>query len=632
MKFFQNFTNTKFIGNQYLRRFILLILDQFIIYFSFYLVDSTKIINQYSGKLSLNLESIFTIAFSSIFYLLLTGHYKSITRYISSKVIYLIAFRNIFYVLLINSFFLILYSPKLSLNTKEIIVLWFLMTSLLTILRIFLRDFILNLNIESNDQISNVAIYGAGSAGAQLSYSLRFSNKYSLKCFFDNDKNLWSRNLNGVPIYSTKKIPDFLSDLDLIVLAIPSLNRKKRKEIIEEIENYKIKILEMPSIEDLKSGVVKVDMLKPVEIEDLLFRESILNSYEIKQSKLRNKVVCVTGAGGSIGSQLCKEIMKLKPKLLIACDMNELNLYNLEQDLINFNNSKNLICKLTSLNNYQEVYEIFKEYKVKIVFHAAAYKHVPMVEKNPIPSLFNNIFSAKLIADVSRELAVENIVLISSDKAVRPTNIMGASKRIAELIFQANASKLIPYSKNKNKSSIFSIVRFGNVLGSSGSVIPLFKSQILKGGPVTVTHRDITRYFMTIPEAVELVIKSFELAEGGDLFLLDMGKPIKVYDLAQRIIRLSGFSIKDNLNPKGDIEIKISGLREGEKLYEELLVDSKALKTKHPLIFKAKEKFIKYEYLYEKIDLLVASLSANNKDLSLELVKELVPEWSHQNK
>ena len=378
-------------------------------------------------------------------------------------------------------------------------------------------------------------------------------------------------------------------------------------------------------MDDIISGKASVDKLLPIEIEDLLYRKKI-SSPVINSDLFRDSVVCITGAGGSIGSELSIQILKLEPKKLILFEQNELALYTIYNELLLLKNEKTLIKPLLGNTcDFELVRKVFKDENVSFVYHAAAYKHVPLVESNPIAGIENNVFSTLSICEAAYVEGVKNLILISTDKAVRPLNVMGASKRVAELIVQFYSKKI--RLSEKKKSLSFSMVRFGNVLNSSGSVVPLFKKQISSGGPITITHTDVIRYFMTISEAVGLVINASSFASGGEVFLLDMGKPVKIKDLALKMINLSGLSLKDESNPNGDIEIIYSGLRPGEKLFEELLIDGKSSKTKHPQIYFALENNLLFEDLMDILNSLKIAVSEQNKELVLSLLKKLVPEW-----
>ncbi|MDH1518915.1 polysaccharide biosynthesis protein [Acinetobacter johnsonii] len=432
-----------------------------------------------------------------------------------------------------------------------------------------------------------VAIYGAGLAGQQIAAALNRSDDYLPVCFIDDKRSLQGQSLSGLKIYSPKKAQAKLGKFGIeeVLLAMPSVGRARKKEIIESFDTADVKIMELPGVTQLVDGKVKVSDIREVDIIDLLGRDPVPPKPELLEKNIKNKVVMVTGAGGSIGSELCRQIVKHQPKMLVLFEMSEFALYSIDRELQA--SDIQIIPVLGSVTNQQKLERIIQEYKVQTIYHAAAYKHVPLVEANPFEGIYNTSIGTQRSVDAAVNQNVETFVLISTDKAVRPTNVMGASKRMAELYCQGLAA-------TKPQTQI-SIVRFGNVLGSSGSVVPLFKKQIEKGGPVTVTHPEVTRYFMTIPEAAQLVIQAGAMGTGGDVFLLDMGEPVKIVDLAKQMIRLSGFRTIDG-NGIGDIEVQFTGLRSGEKLYEELLIDADNVeKTEHERILKSYEKF--YEYL-----------------------------------
>ena len=549
-----------------------------------------------------------------------TGQYKGLSRYVGSIFFYQIISRNF----LISSI-LFLFFNNYFFTIKLAFLHWILSSGLVVISKVLMRDLLTKFQ-RRHGIVKNVVIYGSGSAGVQLALSLSVNKIYNVVAFVDDNTYLQGRTLNNIPIKSRKFLAQISNGIDLVLLAIPSLNRSRRKNILREIRAYNIPILQIPSIEELAFGQ-KIDYFSPIDIEDLIYREKVESDEELLNKSINSSVVCVTGGAGSIGSELCRKILGLKPKTLIIFDNNEQRLFELSNEInkINLNKNIKIIIQLGNTTNEELVKKVFVENNVDIVFHAAAYKHVPLVEINPLVGIYNNVFSSKVICNVAKYAKLKKAILISSDKAVRPTNVMGASKRLSEIIFQCfdKAEKI----SSKNCNTKFSIVRFGNVLGSSGSVVPVFKNQIKEGGPVTITHPDIIRYVMTISEAADLVIQSASLSKGGEIFLLDMGSPIKIIDLAKNMIHLSGLRIKDKDNQDGDIEILISGLRPGEKLYEELLIDAKSENTLHPLIYKANEKSILPEVLWQKLNAMEISVGKIDKEKTLSLLKELVPEW-----
>ena len=408
------------------------------------------------------------------------------------------------------------------------------------------------------------------------------------------------------------------------MFAIPSIDSFNKRRIFNFLGDLNKPVLQIPSIDEILYKNFSIDTLKPIGVEEILGRLPVKPDKILIEKNIKNKSVLVTGAAGSIGSELCRQILKFNPKKLILIDQSEYNLYVLQNEFKPiYEEFTELKFFLGNVLNQKLIENIIKENKINLILHAAAYKHVPLLESNIFQGLLNNVLSTKIICETAYRNNVEKVILISSDKAVRPTNIMGASKRISELLIQAYAK----FSKENKNKIIYSMVRFGNVLGSSGSVVPLFKKQIAKGGPITITDVNVIRYFMTIKEASQLVLQSTSLAKGGDLFLLDMGKPVKIIDLARKMIFLSGLSVKDKLNPNGDIEIKVIGLRPGEKLYEELLIDSESRPTKHPLIYRAKEKMLDIKIIQRQLDKLEKYAQNNQMGEFIKTLKKLVPEY-----
>ena len=439
--------------------------------------------------------------------------------------------------------------------------------------------------------------------------------------FIDDNKELQDNTISGLKVFSVNDIENLINKLkvDEVLIAIPSASRSDRFRIIDKLERHPIIVRTLPGLTDLAQGKVKIDDLLQVSIKDLLGRKSVEPNELLLGKNITNKTVVVTGAGGSIGSELCRQIVFLKPKALVLYERNELALYTIDEELNNLDSyhSFKIYPILGSVNNKMRLKNLFKHFEVDTVYHAAAYKHVPMVEFNNTEGVYNNIFGTLNCTMAAVDSGVKNFVLISTDKAVRPTNTMGATKRVAELILQA-------FSVRQNRTT-FSMVRFGNVLGSSGSVIPLFKKQIIEGGPVTVTDKKIIRYFMTVNEAVELTIQAGAMGTGGDVFVLDMGKPVKIKELAEKLIRLSGLKVRDEINPTGDIEIKYTGLRAGEKLYEELLIGDNVSETENPLIMRAKEDKYDWDKLKLMLDKLVLANDGYDHKSVREILIEIVP-------
>ena len=471
---------------------------------------------------------------------------------------------------------------------------------------------------------AKVLIYGAGSTGRQLVAGMANSHEMQVVGFLDDDDRLHGHVLNGQPIYNPLDLSQLVTTLGIsdVLLAMPWLNRKSRNDILIRIRAARVAVRTLPSMTELAQGKVSVSDLRELDIDDLLGREAVAPNHILLMKNISGKVVLVTGAGGSIGSELCRQILAVKPAKLLIIEQSEFALYAIHQELEEKQTQKKsvLIPLLASVQDVDRMREIMATWQPETVYHAAAYKHVPLVEHNPAEGIKNNVLGTLRTAQAAAENGVADFVFISTDKAVRPTNIMGASKRLAEQVLQALASNL--------SSTRFSMVRFGNVLGSSGSVVPRFRQQIRDGGPVTLTHPEITRYFMTIPEAAQLVIQAGAMAKGGDVFVLDMGKPVKIMDLACRIIELSGLQVKNAQNPNGDIDIEITGLRPGEKLYEELLIGDNPRPTSHPRIMKAHEEHIAWVELEQKLRSLEMVLNLNDVAVIRLMMQQLVPGYT----
>lgn len=457
-----------------------------------------------------------------------------------------------------------------------------------------------------------VAIYGAGAAGNQLLAALRLGRSLAPVAFIDDDATIANRVIAGLRVYKPKHTQQMIEETGAqeILLAVPSASRARRREILELLGQYNLHVRSVPGLMDLASGRVKVDEVQEVDIADLLGRDPVPPQKALFERCIRSQVVMVTGAGGSIGSELCRQILSNEPKTLLLFEHSEFNLYNIHSELVSRIKRESLAIQLIpilgSIRNPERLEDVMSSWAVNTVYHAAAYKHVPMVEHNIAEGVLNNVFDTLFTAQAALKAGVAHFVLISTDKAVRPTNVMGSTKRLAEMVLQALSREQAPvlFGKgevlNEVNKTRFTMVRFGNVLGSSGSVIPLFHEQIRRGGPVTVTHPNITRYFMTIPEAAQLVIQAGSMGEGGDVFVLDMGEPVKIAELAEKMIHLSGLSVRSAENPQGDIAIEFTGLRPGEKLYEELLIGDNVSPTEHPMIMRANEEMLSWEE-YRKV-------------------------------
>jgi len=554
------------------------------------------------------------------------GLYRSVIRYIGLKALWNIFQAVTLYALVWGAFgYMITQGWFEHVLPRSVIVINWILTLFFIVGTRLIATWILSKG--QNNQAVKVAVYGAGFAGRQLSIALVQSKEYKPIFFIDDDKRIIGSYINGIEVLSPDRFKKLFqkNKIDEVLLAMPSVPRSNKRNIINFLESLKIPVRSLPSVSKLAMGDIKVDDLQIIDIKDLLGRTQVKPNINLLKNNIKEKNILVTGAGGSIGSELCRQIISLKPKNLILYDHSEAALYQIEQELIKFLPTKIKIYPiLGSVLDEKRLIMICKHYEINTIYHAAAYKHVPLVEYNQTQGVLNNCIGTLCAVNAAIVSNVKTFVLISTDKAVRPSSTMGASKRIAELILQA-------FSK-KNHSTIFSIVRFGNVLDSSGSVIPLFKKQIKDGGPVTVTDVNIVRYFMTIPEAVELVIQAGAMGKGGDVFLLDMGSPIRIYDLAVKMIQLSGLQVCNEDNPSGDIEIKYTGLRPGEKLYEELLVTSNSFKTEHKLIMRASEDMIEWKDLEPLIKSLQDAIKASDQRLIRSIIKKIVPEFKPQSK
>jgi FlaA1/EpsC-like NDP-sugar epimerase len=482
-------------------------------------------------------------------------------------------------------------------------------------------------------------IYGAGSAGRQLASAMGNSRVMRVVGFLDDEPHLHGHMLNGLPIHNPVDLADAVSKAAVthVLLALPSVSRQRRQQIIETLKAHQLAVRTLPDLSDIATGKVRLSDVRELDVDDLLGREPVKPNEQLLHKNTRDKTVLVTGAGGSIGSELCRQIAKTGPKRLLLLELSEYALYQIHQELQAFAATQtaqiDLVPLLGSVCDAARMQAIMQTWRPQTVYHAAAYKHVPLVEHNPAQGVFNNVWGTYVSALAARDSGVDNFVLVSTDKAVRPTNVMGASKRLAEMILQALAADVAAPKHSSDQShrfTCFMMVRFGNVLGSSGSVVPLFRSQIENGGPITLTDPNITRYFMTIPEAAQLVIQACAMGVGGDVFVLDMGQSVKIMDLAQRMVALSGLTLKSAAQPDGDIEITITGLRPGEKLYEELLIGENPEHTEHPRIMKAREPFMPLDHLDAQLQHLLAAVNANDVDAIYDVLKTLVKEYQAQ--
>lgn len=551
------------------------------------------------------------------------GLYRAIVRYIGFKALWTVVHSVLLYSLI---WALVVLLAKVDAVPRSVYILnalfamFFIGTSRMVARWIFNHQYF-NLISDSVAARKNVIIYGAGSAGVQLAGALAMGRELKPVGFIDDNSQLQDMQVNGLKVYDLASLGYMIKkyNADEVLLAIPSATKQHRKKVISLLEPYPVHVRTIPGVSELAQGKVLEKDIREIDIGDLLGREAVAPNKELLMANIEHKNVMVTGAGGSIGSELCRQILKNKPLKLILFEMSEYQLYAIERELLQWDLDIDIVPILGSVVDEKRMTDVCMAFNVQTIYHAAAYKHVPMVEKNPGEAIRNNILGTFNSAKAAIKSNVETFVLISTDKAVRPTNTMGATKRFAELILQA-------FSEDKStcKSTRFTMVRFGNVLGSSGSVVPLFREQIAKGGPVTVTDAKIIRYFMTIPEAAELVIQAGAMGTGGDVFVLDMGSPVHIIDLAKRMIRLSGFDIQNDESPEGDIEITITGLRPGEKLYEELLIGDNVTPTQHEKIMSAKEEVVNWEILKQKIDDLTFSCEKGDFNKAREILQSVV--------
>ena len=613
------------------RRFLLLGLDGILIVISFYGAIALRLNNPVDIGVFLTKQKALLPAaiLSGLGVLWLSGWYRGLTRYTGSFSLYGLVPRSFLMVLLL--LFISTRFYEISPPRSYWILYWLLFTGGAITMRIVMRDLLLHqidgryLNSENTDELQSnpTLIYGAGSSGLTLLMALRNDSRFKIIGFLDDDPVLHGRTLQNQVIFSPDRLPYLIDKFSIrqVLLAMSSIPRHRKRYLVDVLTHYGVSVLSIPSLAQLASGFRTVSDLKNVDIEDLLGREPSNPIRKLLESSVKDKIVLVTGAGGSIGSELCRQISQLEVTHLIVVEINEYALYCIRKELGKVSPELKLTCLLGNVADMSFMNRICGRHMVNTIFHAAAYKHVPLVEENICVGISNNIRSTLSVIHAAKLNQVERVMLISTDKAVRPTNVMGASKRICELLIQSAAEE------HSFSGPIFSMVRFGNVLGSSGSVIPLFHEQIEKGGPVTVTHPAVTRYFMTIPEAVQLVLQSTGMAKGGDVFLLDMGEPVRISDLARQMIELSGLKVKDHKAPEGDIAIEFTGLRPGEKLYEELLISFHDEPTNHPLIRRAREP----KYDQKNMDLLITELLSAvdewDEKRAYALVRQLVPEF-----
>src|ERR1700674_2626741 len=489
----------------------------------------------------------------------------------------------------------------------------------------FIVRYMFYYGLNGHAEATRVAIYGAGDAGAKLSAVLRGGPDFQPVAFIDDKRALRGSRINGIRVFDPAELPSLIKELQIgrVLLAMPAASRRRRREILDKLEPLGVHVQSLPDLSEIISGNARIDDLREVDAGDLLGRDPVPPDPALFERSIRGKRVMVTGAGGSIGSELCRQILRCSPHRLVLFEMSEIALYQIERELIDTARADNLSTEIIPLlgnaHHRHRLREVLSTFGVQTVYHAAAYKHVPIVEHNIVEGIHNNVISTWYAAEAALETNVDTFVLVSTDKAVNPANVMGATKRFAELVLQA--------LQQRSKHTHFCMVRFGNVLASSGSVVPLFQEQIRRGGPVTVTHPDVIRYFMTIPEAAQLVVQAGSMAKGGDVFVLDMGRPVRIDDLARRLVNLMGYTVRDANNPDGDIEIEYTGLRTAEKLFEELLIGSNVTGTDHPMIMRAIEHRLSWPEMQQILNDLLVALASFDCHRALALLTESVAEY-----
>ena len=620
-----NLTNSITKLDRWLKNVILFCLDYLILVFSFWFSLSIRqnhffIFNDL--VLPIELEKILLILFLTpiiaIPILYFCGQYSSLMRFIGLRAAISTSVAISVYIAILFLILTMFEIPVMPVNF--LLIYWMASIFILFNSRFLLKSF---LSFVSQSK-TNVLIYGAGTAGVELASALINSQVFNPIAFIDDDTELRGRSIERLGIYGPEKIDHLISKRDIqeILIAIPSLAKNKTNKLINNLRIHPVKIRALPGLTELAEGRVLLSDLREINIEDLLSREPVEPDLKLMEESLKNKTVLVTGAGGSIGSELCRQICRWSPSCLILFEINELSLYLIERELSNIHPNVRLIPILGDVTNSDKLQSIFRAFGVQTLYHTAAYKHVPLVEHNPVAGLKVNVFGTLACIEAAIASSVKNFVFISTDKAVRPTSIMGATKRFSEIILQAKAKQLSKKG-TENKTRI-SMVRFGNVLGSSGSVVPLFREQIQNGGPVTVTDPKIVRYFMTISEASQLVIQAGSMGSEGDIFVLDMGRPIAILQLAKDMIKLSGLTVKNETNPDGEIEIVFTGLRPGEKLYEELLIDDNVISTKHHKIMLTQDKGVEWEQLQEYVNQLNQAVKTEDLNHMREIFMKTV--------
>jgi FlaA1/EpsC-like NDP-sugar epimerase len=618
------------------RRFSLVALDGLLIVLAFWSTFLLRLNAPWDPWIGQSLPILLVLLPVGLVTLASTGWYQGLTRYSGSHSLYGLLPRTALFLLataLLIPLFGFSWPPR-----SFWPIFWLLFSVLAIASRVLLRDLLRQLLAIQAHQLDPAAtrlrrpalVYGAGEAGSRLIDALRFDPRWQLVGVIDDDPSLWmwSRRIQGLPIASPDQLPQLIRrhGVQAVLLAIPSAGRVRRRELVNELRELGLEVLTIPSLQEIASGHVRVADLRRVAIEDLLGRDPSTADPQLLRAAVSGKTVLISGGGGSIGSELARQVLQLAPARLILLDHAEYALYAIERELrqalasdASLPRGLELTAVLADVTQPAPLQRLCRRYGVEVVFHAAAYKHVPLVEANLAAGLRNNILGTQALLEASLAAGVERFTLISTDKAVRPTNAMGASKRVCELLVQEAAAR--------QSRTVCAMVRFGNVLGSSGSVVPLFREQIAAGGPVTVTHPEVIRYFMTIGEAVQLVLQAAALAHGGEVFLLDMGEPVAINDLARQMIQLSGCTVRDGANPEGDIAIEYTGLRPGEKLYEELLVTPDDQPTRHPLIRQAHEVPPESQQLQQQVASLLQAVSADETVIALQLLSQLVPDY-----
>ncbi|EGV37391.1 polysaccharide biosynthesis protein [Neisseria weaveri] len=619
-----------------IKKIIFVIHDSLVIFIAFWFAQNLKASYSQEWLSAANWLAFIATTGLTIFLFIRLGLYRAVTRYVSTKVLSMTVLGSAVSAVI---FFLSVLIFEQRLRLALPIVYFLVLVVLTTGSRMTLRSLLSSRQSKAQEP---VIIYGAGQSGRQLLEAIKQVNEYYAVAFVDDNPHIQRTVIYDLAVYHPSEMDNLIAryGVSKILLAIPSATSEERKNILKKLEPYPCEVLTIPGVKDLVDGKISVGSLKKISVVDLLGRDPVDPVPELMAADITGKVVMVSGAGGSIGSELCRQIIRRAPSKLILFELSEFSLYSIDKELNEMKAAAGfnveILPLLGSVQNYERMREIMTAYKVDTVYHAAAYKHVPMVEFNTIEGIRNNVYGTLFCAQAAINSNVSTFVLISTDKAVRPTNTMGASKRMAELVLQALAAE--PDQKTR-----FCMVRFGNVLGSSGSVVPVFEKQIAAGGPITLTHENITRFFMTIPEAAQLVIQAGAMGKGGDVFVLDMGEPVKIIDLAKQMIRLSGLEIKDAEHPGGDIEIKITGLRPGEKLYEELLIGAEVKETTHPRIMTANEIMLPWYKLSDILERLTQACDLSNqtdvRNLLLEAPTAFTPKdeicdliWQQNNK